>query len=325
MAIPECGVAVNNVQMLDDEPNDVGGLTAAELKAVFDKTGADLKAYINDVLLPALSGEGGAADIGVYPIYGLLAQTAQEALEELAQEITSLDDTKADASTMYTLLYDKCDKETANAHINAIDNPHMVTAEQVGLGNVDNTADADKPVSAAAAEAIAAADRIFPCIYGETSYAAILAALNAGKTPVVTNEVGETLVYSRTFLDAEFVSGHCFQSVTSLTYETTVRVKLWVCMPNSEWVSETKELSSVPPLTVVSMTTPAKDAWSSLLIPFANGRPAFVFVVKNSNRYMLPCVSFDGSSFEFCATVSNQALRVVLNKNGNYYTWWDNI
>jgi hypothetical protein len=36
-----------------------------------------------------------------------------------------------------------------NAHANLTDNPHGVTAAQVGLGQVDNTSDADKPVSTA--------------------------------------------------------------------------------------------------------------------------------------------------------------------------------
>lgn len=44
---------------------------------------------------------------------------------------------------------------TANSHINDNENPHCVTAEQVGLGNVDNTADKDKPVSTKQAAAIA--------------------------------------------------------------------------------------------------------------------------------------------------------------------------
>ena len=39
------------------------------------------------------------------------------------------------------------DKDNFNAHIRNYDNPHEVTKEQVGLGNVDNTADIDKPVS----------------------------------------------------------------------------------------------------------------------------------------------------------------------------------
>lgn len=36
-----------------------------------------------------------------------------------------------------------------DAHKDRADNPHAVTKDQVGLGNVDNTADADKPVSTA--------------------------------------------------------------------------------------------------------------------------------------------------------------------------------
>ena len=39
-------------------------------------------------------------------------------------------------------------------HIKDFNNPHQVTAEQVGLGNVDNTSDKDKPLSDAAKEAI---------------------------------------------------------------------------------------------------------------------------------------------------------------------------
>ena len=41
---------LNNVQGLVDEPNDVGGLTPALLKAVYDKAGNDIKDYLNDIL-----------------------------------------------------------------------------------------------------------------------------------------------------------------------------------------------------------------------------------------------------------------------------------
>lgn len=34
-----------------------------------------------------------------------------------------------------------------DAHINNSSNPHGVTASQIGLGNVDNTSDLEKPVS----------------------------------------------------------------------------------------------------------------------------------------------------------------------------------
>lgn len=41
-------------------------------------------------------------------------------------------------------------RQTAAAHAARTDNPHSVTKSQVGLGNVDNTSDANKPLSAAA-------------------------------------------------------------------------------------------------------------------------------------------------------------------------------
>lgn len=41
-----------------------------------------------------------------------------------------------------------------NAHIADTENPHEVTKAQVGLGNVDNTSDLDKPVSTAQQEAL---------------------------------------------------------------------------------------------------------------------------------------------------------------------------
>ena len=45
---------LNIIQKLDDEPNDVGGLTSAELKAEFDKAGNTIKTYLNETLIPAI-------------------------------------------------------------------------------------------------------------------------------------------------------------------------------------------------------------------------------------------------------------------------------
>ena len=43
------------ISRLEDEPNDVGGLTAAQLKARFDEAGEAVKAYLNDTLLAELA------------------------------------------------------------------------------------------------------------------------------------------------------------------------------------------------------------------------------------------------------------------------------
>lgn len=52
---------LNIIQKLDDEPNDVGGLTSAELKAKFDESGNIIKKYINETLIPAVLAEGATA------------------------------------------------------------------------------------------------------------------------------------------------------------------------------------------------------------------------------------------------------------------------
>lgn len=42
------------IQKLDDEPNDVGGLSAADLKKKFDESGETVKTFLNDTLIPEI-------------------------------------------------------------------------------------------------------------------------------------------------------------------------------------------------------------------------------------------------------------------------------
>lgn len=73
------------------------------------------------------------------------------AINALRTELkTYVDDLIADTGSDVTALETK-----VNNHIANKSNPHTVTKTQVGLGNVDNTSDADKPVSTAQAAAIA--------------------------------------------------------------------------------------------------------------------------------------------------------------------------
>lgn len=50
MALTKINNDLNIIQALDDQPNDVGGLTPSQLKAKFDEAGNTLKTYINDTL-----------------------------------------------------------------------------------------------------------------------------------------------------------------------------------------------------------------------------------------------------------------------------------
>lgn len=58
------------------------------------------------------------------------------------------------ASKSYVDNSSKGVQDKLDIHVSARDNPHQVTKQQVGLGNVDNTADIDKPVSNAVSSAI---------------------------------------------------------------------------------------------------------------------------------------------------------------------------
>ena len=57
-------------------------------------------------------------------------------------------------SDIRTTLAGKAEQTALSAHMARTDNPHAVTKAQVGLGNVDNTSDTDKPVSAAVQAAL---------------------------------------------------------------------------------------------------------------------------------------------------------------------------
>lgn len=58
MALQKFTDDMHIIAKLDDEPNDVGGLTADELKAKFDEGGVALQRYINETMLPQLETMG---------------------------------------------------------------------------------------------------------------------------------------------------------------------------------------------------------------------------------------------------------------------------
>lgn len=83
MALTEFQDDLNIIQKLDDEPNDVGGLTAAELKAKFDEAGLTIQNWLNTVLLPALV----AANLGFQATTDIPAKTIQAAIENVQEQV----------------------------------------------------------------------------------------------------------------------------------------------------------------------------------------------------------------------------------------------
>ena len=88
MALPTLNDDLAVISKLDDLPNDVGGLSAADLKAKFDEAAAAIQTYINGTLLPYLESISAAGDIGITTISGIAAaENVQDALEALELNI----------------------------------------------------------------------------------------------------------------------------------------------------------------------------------------------------------------------------------------------
>ena len=79
------------ISLLDDEPNDVGGMSSAELKAKFDEAANTIKTYINESLIPELAGTNGAESVGIKTVPGLTGvSTVQAALEKIEEQMAEM-------------------------------------------------------------------------------------------------------------------------------------------------------------------------------------------------------------------------------------------
>lgn len=120
-----------------------------------------------------------------------------------ATEITNLLNNKVDKESGKSLVADELitkltgldDQNTIDAAINAVqgnltthindkDNPHEVTKAQIGLGNVDNTSDANKPVSTAQQAAINSAKSTIDAYTVNGKEISDSPTINAGDVPI---------------------------------------------------------------------------------------------------------------------------------------------
>ena len=86
MSIPTLDTDLSIIQKLDDYPNDIGGLSAAQLKAKFDEGVLALQTYINTVLIPALI----ASNVSFTPTAAINAETVQAAIENVQAQLVDI-------------------------------------------------------------------------------------------------------------------------------------------------------------------------------------------------------------------------------------------
>lgn len=84
---------MNIIQALPDEPNDVGGLTAAQLKAKFDEAGNKIKTAFNNLVDELNDGESGdisASEVSFTSSAGVPEDNVQDAIENVQGQLASI-------------------------------------------------------------------------------------------------------------------------------------------------------------------------------------------------------------------------------------------
>lgn len=105
------------------------------------------------------------------------------------------------------------------AHTSNIENPHEVTASQVGLGNVDNTSDEDKPISTATQAALNLKQNITDNSL-ETTSKTVPGAINETKTRIdnidQTLDLKKIFAYGVEWTDEEILTSSALHRIGNL-------------------------------------------------------------------------------------------------------------
>lgn len=134
-------------------PGDKGKATTDKLNRIPDKLITDtvnVKQSTTEAVLNFTTYRQEAQQIGRNTLTITSATTSQAGLMSSSDK-TKLDGLKDQAGIISDINAVQTNLET---HINNKSNPHKVTKDQVGLGNVDNTSDANKPISNATQTAL---------------------------------------------------------------------------------------------------------------------------------------------------------------------------
>ena len=122
------------------------------------------------------------------------------------------------------------DTTAAVAHTPLTNNPHSVTATQVGLGNCENTADLDKPISTLAQAALdLKADLVSPALTGIPTAPTQASADNS--TKVATTAYVKSLFAGGT--GYRYINGTLVQAASAVALTSTPSITFPVAFPNS--------------------------------------------------------------------------------------------
>lgn len=281
MSIPRVTNALSTVSQLDDRPNDTGGLTAAELKAKFDKDSETLKAYINNTLIPYLESSLAAAQLGVATIPGFSAADIQTALEQIAKAMQDVTQgTVADGSITLAKL--------AEEVINAIDDKQPPTSTLGALTNVGQLI---------AASAVAFFPLNLSGVDYRVSLAVMMQALKAmmlGNKSIATAQLQDAVVTSEKLAALAVLSTHIAPGAVTAQKLAADAVKLTftnVVVQTSQWGSPTAyedfpyyaqiPLDGITSAMIPEVIFSPTDAISGIFAPTAFSYDGFIHILAS--------------------------------------------
>lgn len=149
-------IGLNNVT--NDQQVKRSEMGVADGVATLDSTGkiptSQLPSYVDDVIesetYDSLPEKGESGKIYVAKDTNLVYRWSGSAYIEISASL-ALGET---SSTAYAGNKGKATTDKINTHVSNTSNPHSVTKAQVGLSNVNNTSDLNKPISTATQEAL---------------------------------------------------------------------------------------------------------------------------------------------------------------------------
>ena len=146
--------------------NTTSGLTATDVQAAIDEVDAQVDTNTSDISTNATNLTNHEADTsthGVGEIVGTIeaATLTTKTIVVADNTITTAEsgnltstELNAALAELQTDIDTRATDSDLTTHVGDLANPHAVTATQVGLGNVDNTSDLDKPISTATQSAL---------------------------------------------------------------------------------------------------------------------------------------------------------------------------
>lgn len=204
---------------------------------------------------------------------------------------------------------DDTTKALLEAHEADHANPHVVTKAQVGLGNCDNTSDADKPVSTAQQTALDGKVAIIPVTSGVKFYSQSSGGTSlyqgtsspvTGITSVPLRDSSGRIKTSAPSADDDTANKKYVDDADALKLNSSALVSAWQGTPDNDHIPTEKLVSNTLATKVDKLTTTGTYAYTHASgtqgeIAINGGAVASTLALRDANAYLTAATNATGT------------------------------